>query len=268
MHSVRCMSTRLPALRITEELTASKLSGFTRSLNSHSLLVAVIPASQRSALHTPRLLGVHTARSPEDWGQEIVKASWLGLPVLSTVHKKCGSGVGSASSCANHMSCHRWTGTSSKSTGIPLNKHRWYTAPVSLLGKSTSPTSPMNCNTLRSPSTFSGSVLHYPPRISSNTNVAYVVVGTGVRTQRSATHYFGNNRNNLINSAIILNANNLPFPRSLFIGPNHLFVEVKVHKNIWKNSQPSSFNLGPDTRVLRGWQMQTTHRGGRYVVLI
>jgi hypothetical protein len=59
----------------------------------NSVLVAVIPLSHWSALNTPTSLGVPTAKNPEDLGQGIVQASWLGLRVLSTVHRKSGSGA-------------------------------------------------------------------------------------------------------------------------------------------------------------------------------
>jgi hypothetical protein len=80
-----------------------------QSHDRHSLLVAVIPVSHWSALNEPKPLGVPTAKSPEDWGQEIVQASWLDLRVLSTVHRK--SSLGGVWQCGENevMPHHAWT---------------------------------------------------------------------------------------------------------------------------------------------------------------
>jgi hypothetical protein len=58
-----------------------------------SLLVAVIPLSHWSALNIPKSVGVLTAKHPEDLGQGIMQASWMGLRILSIVHQKSGSGA-------------------------------------------------------------------------------------------------------------------------------------------------------------------------------
>jgi hypothetical protein len=86
------------------------------------------------------------SQNPKDQGQEIVQASWLGLRVLSSVHRESGSGI--VWPCGeNEVVPHNaWTTcavvdeeTCSKSTGKSFTKKRWYAAPVSLSGKTTGP---------------------------------------------------------------------------------------------------------------------------------
>jgi hypothetical protein len=88
----------------------------------YSPLFAVISLSHWWALNKPKSSSVPTTKNPEDWGQEIVQASWLCPRVLFTAHQKSGSGAvwqcGDVPSCMNHMWC--WRSTCSKS-GVPAN---------------------------------------------------------------------------------------------------------------------------------------------------
>jgi hypothetical protein len=86
-----------------------KFLGLLESPHRHSLLVAVIPLSHRSALNTRKSLGVPIAKNPEDWGQGIVQASWLGLRVLSTAHRESGSGAVWQCGENEAVSHHAWT---------------------------------------------------------------------------------------------------------------------------------------------------------------
>jgi hypothetical protein len=86
MHFNRTFSSSLQRCEICRKFLVSL-----ESPDRHSLLAAVIPVSHWSALYTPKYLRVLTAKNPEDWGQEIVQASGLGLRVLSTAHRKPGS---------------------------------------------------------------------------------------------------------------------------------------------------------------------------------
>jgi hypothetical protein len=73
----------------------------------HSTLLTgnLLPLSYWSALNAPKSSAVSTTKVPEEWGQEIVRASWVGLRVLATVHRKSGSDAvrqwGGASSSMN-----------------------------------------------------------------------------------------------------------------------------------------------------------------------
>jgi hypothetical protein len=97
------MSTQLSALRRTEVRTLLKIPGYTR--------ISWQAFSTRcwSALNTPKSSGVFTAKNPEDWGQGIVQASWLGPRVLSTIHRRSGSGA--AWQCGENEAVphHAWT---------------------------------------------------------------------------------------------------------------------------------------------------------------
>jgi hypothetical protein len=74
-----------------------------------------------------------------------MQVSCQGLCVLSTVRRISGSdavwqcGENCVPPCMNHI-CHRWwRGTCCKSTGKSFTKKRWFTAPLSLLGKAVGP---------------------------------------------------------------------------------------------------------------------------------
>jgi hypothetical protein len=67
---------RLSSLRRPRCALCRKLRVSLGSPDRHSLLVAVIPPSLWSPLNTPKVLGVPTAKHPEDWGQDWVSASY------------------------------------------------------------------------------------------------------------------------------------------------------------------------------------------------
>jgi hypothetical protein len=62
-----------------------------QSPGGQSPFAAVISISHWSTLNAPKSICVPTTRTPEYWGQGIVKASWPGLRILSTVQRKSGS---------------------------------------------------------------------------------------------------------------------------------------------------------------------------------
>jgi hypothetical protein len=116
------------------------LTGILYSCNTSKSLISteytslcVCPHSQksrglRSGVHTGQLTGppypIHC--SPKVW-----------FRCCLTMQRKWGG----APSCMNHMCCHWWMGTCSKSTGKLFTKTLWHTAPASLLGKTTGPKS-------------------------------------------------------------------------------------------------------------------------------
>jgi hypothetical protein len=81
------------ALSRTKVRALSKIHGFTWIAWQIFSNLAVIPLNHWSALNTLKSLRVPADKNPRDWSQEIVQASWLGLRVLSTAHRKSGSGA-------------------------------------------------------------------------------------------------------------------------------------------------------------------------------
>jgi hypothetical protein len=77
--------------------------------HSTSILVAVIPLSHRLLLNTLKYLGASTAKNAQDWSQEIVQASWLGLRVLATVHRTSDAGALWRCRESEVMPHHAWT---------------------------------------------------------------------------------------------------------------------------------------------------------------
>jgi hypothetical protein len=125
---------------------------FLLTFESHgrdSPLVVVIPSSHWSALNALKSLDFATTKNPEDYGQRIVQVSWLDLCILSTVHRKSGSGAVWQRG-ENEAVPHRaWTTcvVVDEEAHVPrvlVNhspKYDCILAPVSLLGKKIGPKS-------------------------------------------------------------------------------------------------------------------------------
>jgi hypothetical protein len=144
-----CVSTQLSALRRPEVNTLSKTSASIESCDRHSLLVAVIPPNHWSALNNTKAFIVPRAENPEDWGQEIVQATWMDLRVVSTVHRKSGSGAVRQCRGKEVVPHNAWTTRAvvdeeAHVPNIPVNisaKNDGKLTPVSLLCKTTGPKS-------------------------------------------------------------------------------------------------------------------------------
>jgi hypothetical protein len=136
-------SAQFSALRWIWVRILSKILGFSRisweafsilfSNNSKSLIGAEY-AKVFSCSHSQKSRGL---RSGDRAGQltgplHLLHSPKLWFRLCFTMRRKWGG----APSCMNHMCCWR-RGTCSKSTGESFTKKQWYTAPVSLLGKTT-----------------------------------------------------------------------------------------------------------------------------------
>jgi hypothetical protein len=103
-----CIWPHLSALRQTEAHTLSQIPGFTRNCwQPFSALYHNTSVNLSSAPNTPKPSGVSATKSAEDWGQEIVQASWLAFRFLSTVHRNGSAGVWQCRD--NEVSHHAWT---------------------------------------------------------------------------------------------------------------------------------------------------------------
>jgi hypothetical protein len=133
--------------RRTEVHPLPKIPGFTRiSWQTFSVRCCNTSKSLTGAEYTKVCMCPHSQksrglRSGDRAGQltgpprPIHCSTKVWLRCSLTMRRKWGG----APSCMYHMCCRWWTGTCSKSTGKPVTKNRWYTAPISPLGKTTGP---------------------------------------------------------------------------------------------------------------------------------
>jgi hypothetical protein len=138
-----CIATQLPALRCTQVCTLSKIPGFTQiswqafSVHCCNTSKSLIGTEYTKVIRYPHSQKSRGLKSGDYAGQFIgpyLLFTESLIQVLSVLRK-----WGGAPSCMNHMCCHWWRDTYSKSTGKSFTKKRWYSAPVSLLGKITGP---------------------------------------------------------------------------------------------------------------------------------
>jgi hypothetical protein len=137
-----CISTQLSALRGTEVCSLPRITGFIRiswwafSTRCCYTSKSLIGAEYTEVFRCPHSQTSRGLRSGDRVGQ------FTGPPRPSHCSQKawfrCSLRVrrkwDGAPSRMNHMCCW-WRGTCSTSTGTSFTKTRWYTAPVSLLGK-------------------------------------------------------------------------------------------------------------------------------------
>lgn len=125
----------------------SKIPVSLESPNEQSLLTAARPLSHWSAVNAWKSLGELTAKNPDykvDRGGQLIGPSsptHLSIKNLVQVLKMQRKGGGAPPSCMSYAwwwwSWWWWRGTSSINTGKSLNTNWQYTAPVSLLRKTT-----------------------------------------------------------------------------------------------------------------------------------
>jgi hypothetical protein len=102
----------------------------------HSLCVAVIPLSRCPHSQKPRGLRLGVSAGQLTGPPCSIQCSLkVWTRCCLTVWRKWGD----SPSCMNHMCCHWWRDTCSKSTGKSFTKKFWYTESVSVLDNTTGP---------------------------------------------------------------------------------------------------------------------------------
>jgi hypothetical protein len=134
-----CNPTQLSASSKIPSVTQISWQAFcTHCSNASKLLIGIQYAKVFTCLHSKRSRGL---RSRNRAGQltgppppiHCSPKVWFRCCVTKQTKRR------GPPSCMYHMCCRWWRDTSSKSTGKSCAKIRWYTAPLSLLDKTTDP---------------------------------------------------------------------------------------------------------------------------------